>query len=86
MKHVIFTILDTKVNSYSPPFYARSIGEGIRTITSTLKNPEIQLSQYPDDFKLFHIGTFCDETAIIELYPTGSELVGLLSQFMPDQA
>nr|QJB19352.1 MAG: nonstructural protein [Microvirus sp.] len=82
MKHIIFTIYDSKVESYSPPFYARSVAEGIRTITSTLKNAESQLSQYPEDFSLYHIGTFCDESANIELLEHKSFL-GLLSNFAP---
>lgn len=63
MKHEIFTVYDIKTEAYLPPFYMPTKGAAIRAIMDTLDDPNHQFSKHPEDFTLFHIGTFDDVDA-----------------------
>lgn len=66
----MFCILDSKVGAYAQPFYARSTPEGMRAFEDifTSTDPRYEQSNYkkfPQDFHLYEIGEFDDETGVI---------------------
>lgn len=64
----MFTVYDSKVEAYLPPFYTRSIGEALRSWEEAVNDPNTAFAKHPADFTLFHIGTFEDSTAQMELF------------------
>lgn len=67
MLKLIYTILDTKAAAYLPPFYMRSNGEALRAFSDEISNGDSQIAKHPEDFILFQIGTFDEQTG--ELSP-----------------
>jgi len=77
----VFAIFDSKVQVFSPPQFARTTGEMVRTVCDTLASGESMLSRHPEDFALYDLGQYDDATAAFELKPPAS--LGLLVQYMP---
>jgi len=67
MKIEIFSIHDNKASAYLPPFNLPTTQMAVRTFTDTLNDPNHAFAKHPEDYTLFHIGTFDDSNAVIEL-------------------
>jgi len=61
----IFSILDTKTDAYSKPFFCLTTGEAIRTFTDAVNDPQSPFAKHPYDYILFEIGNYDDATAIV---------------------
>lgn len=72
-KSMLFSVYDSKAEMHSPPMADRSIQSAIRRFTSEVASPESQLHHYPEDFALYNIGTFDDETG--EVHVNGRHLI-----------
>lgn len=66
MQHVAFTVFDSKVGAYLPPFFMRSSAEAIRAFTDAANGGNSQITAHAEDYVLFRIGTFDDERGILE--------------------
>lgn len=66
MKFEIFTVYDSKAEAYSRPMFFESKGVSIRSFMDTLKNSEHPFAQHPEDFTLFHLGTWEDQRGQFE--------------------
>lgn len=64
----ILTIFDRKAASYGRPLFCRAIGEGMRIFRDEVNRPaeDNVLYRHPEDFDLFHVGLFDDETGRIK--------------------
>lgn len=65
-KLIICAIHDTKAEAYMNPFYMRSEGEAIRAFGDAIDKGDTPLSQHPEDYVLYKLGTFDQSTAAIE--------------------
>lgn len=67
MIKVFYAVYDRKAELYSAPFLEVKDGTAIRAIQDTVINsPEHPFAKHPQDFCLHRIGTFNDETGMIE--------------------
>lgn len=83
MIHQILVIFDSKVQAFATPFFVRSQAEGIRSLVANLSDPESLLHKFPEDYSLYSLGTFDDETGILEQkLPVN---LGLVSVFKPKE-
>lgn len=71
----IFAIFDTAAEVYSPPFFQKSIGLALRTFSDTAQDASTTIYQHPQDFTLFHVGQYDDQTAGIEALKTPKPLI-----------
>lgn len=62
----MYTIKDTKSTAYHKPFYEVSNGIAIRTFTDLANNKDTVIGKHPEDFILYHIGEYDDETGKIK--------------------
>lgn len=64
----IFSIYDTKSQTYGRPFFERNQQTALRSVRMVVNNPtsENQYNKYPQDFELHVIGTYDDETGVLE--------------------
>lgn len=76
----IFTIYDSKVDTYLQPFFMRTVGEVERSLGSLVSDPEHNFCKYAEDFTLFELGTFNEDTAEINLLNTPHS-ISLLVQY-----
>lgn len=60
MEKHLYSILDEKSQLYTPPFVAQNDAIAIRMVMDILRNPDNNLSRYPEDHKLMLVG-FWDE-------------------------
>ena len=50
--HNIFTIYDSKAESYSQPFIQTTVGLGLRFLEQLAKDQQTAVSRYPEDHTL----------------------------------
>lgn len=67
----MFSIRDTKVGTYNAPGYKLTAGEAERDFRTIVNDPKSgPLHDYPEDFDLFEIGEFDDQTGKIKTLDT----------------
>ena len=66
MQQKLFSIYDKKTNCYERPFIARHSAEVAREWPKVISNPETKYGKNPTDFSVFEIGSYDDETGIME--------------------
>lgn len=67
MKIEVFAVYDAKSKAFMQPFYAAAPGLAGRMFGEACQDPSTALFKYPEDFVLYHIGTFDDASG--ELVP-----------------
>lgn len=65
MKHVICSIYDKATEAYMRPFVCQAEGQAIRMFEDLARDPSHEIAKHPEDYALFVIGTFNDNTAEI---------------------
>jgi hypothetical protein len=67
MKHIICTVYDRASELYGRPMFVPSIGAAIRSFTDEVNrnNADNQLFNHPDDFDLYELGEYDDQTSRI---------------------
>ena len=80
MRLNIYTIFDTAAAVYKRPFVAQADGEVLRVFKDMALNKDHEIGAHPEDYSLWRIGTFDDNTALVvaetkECLATGTELV-----------
>lgn len=82
----IFTIYDAKTEAFLQPFFSQAKGSAIRAFTDSVndKTGESQFASHPEDYTLFHLGSFDDSTATFDLLKTPVSL-GLAIEFKKAQ-
>jgi len=63
--HNLYCIRDVKAELFNRPFAAQSDVLASRAFYSAAMSPESELSKFPDDYSLWLIGTFNDETGVL---------------------
>lgn len=62
MQLKIFSIRDSKGEVFNTPFYQKTHGEAERNFRQLLSDEKSLVSKYPDDFDLYYLGTYDDQT------------------------
>lgn len=67
MKLEIMAIYDKAIDAYMRPFMSQTLGQAIRQFTDEVNRKDgSPMHDHPEDYALFHIGTFHDHNAQIE--------------------
>jgi len=82
----MFSIYDSKIEAYLQPFFMPTKGAAIRAITDTLDDREHMFAKHPEDYTLFHLGTFEDGTAVFDIQSTPLALAGLHELVNPERS
>lgn len=62
----IFSSYDEKLQGYNLPFFMPKKAQAIRHFSDGINDPSTQISKHPGDYTLICLGTFDEETGIIE--------------------
>ena len=65
MKLQAFSIFDHASETFAGPFFVPSERVALRVFNDVANNPQSDVSKYPKDYELFHIGTFDTTTALL---------------------
>lgn len=57
---VALSVYDEVADFYSPPFFVKTVNEGLRVFNDACKDSRSGLSEHPEDVKLFKVGIFDD--------------------------
>ena len=67
-----FTVYDSKVDAYVRPFFLNTPAEAIRGFKDTVNDGQSPISNHPEDYTLFEIGTFDESSGMLEpIVPLG---------------
>lgn len=61
----LFAVRDTKVGVFQKPFLMRNAAEAIRGFESVVNDHNTEFYRYPDDFTLYQMAEFDEETGVI---------------------
>lgn len=68
MKLNIYSIRDSKVGAFHNPFFSHSDATAVRSLKAALQS-DGPMSVSPDDYALYKLGVFCDESGLIVSEP-----------------
>lgn len=76
MKLEMVAVYDTKAQAYGTPNFVVSLGIAIRSFADEVNRPDANnvLYRHPDDFVLYHLGSYDDTTATFDQLPHAKEL------------
>lgn len=63
----IYSVYDSKAMTYGQPFHAINDGVAIRMFGGAANDPETTLNKFPEDFVLYHLGRFDDQSGRYEI-------------------
>lgn len=69
MKLRCYTVYDSKVEAYLPPFFIKSDGQAQRDFTDAIALPDSPMGRHPEDYTLFFVGLYDDSSALLEPIP-----------------
>lgn len=56
----IYSIRDSKTQTFNTPFYQKTHGEAERNFSKAVTDSKTTISQYPEDFDLYYLGEYND--------------------------
>lgn len=65
MIYKIYSIFDSKAESYTLPFFQQTEPMAIRTFADWCNDPNHTFGKHPEDYTLFESGTYDDSTGTI---------------------
>jgi hypothetical protein len=70
MKQIICTVKDRAADAYGRPMFVPSAGVAIRSFSDEINrnNADNQLFNHPDDFDLYELGEFDDNSGLFALH------------------
>jgi len=79
-KLYVYSVHDTKVGAFAQPFFMRSRGEALRGWEDHVNDSSVMPNKHPQDFALFELASFDEDTGTFENLPAPLNL-GLALQF-----
>lgn len=65
MERIIVAVKDRAVNAFGTMFHVRTAEEAIRSLLQEANNKQSNINAHPEDYDLYNLGTFNDETGQI---------------------
>lgn len=62
MKTQLFAVYDSKTKTYMYPQHSLTKGEAVRNLDDAVNGGKGMVANHPEDFTLFHLGSFDDQT------------------------
>lgn len=70
-----YSLRDAKAEIFSPPFYKKTHGEAERDFTTLARDEKSTVYQYPDDYDLYYIGIYDDNTGSFKSLDTPQHII-----------
>jgi hypothetical protein len=65
MKSKLYSVYDVKVCFFFPPFAKTNDYDALRVFLHLKGQPGSDFNRFPQDYQLYHIGEFNDETGLV---------------------
>lgn len=69
MQRFLFSVLDSKSGVFSAPFTSINQSVAIRDFHRAVNDPQTDIYSYPEDYGLYEMAEFDDNTGIIKPHP-----------------
>lgn len=79
----LYSVRDSKAGIFHPPFPQKTHGEAERTFASTVRNKDTSLHAYPDDYDLYYLGEFDDNSGKMDLLDSPQHVVKAVQLMLP---
>jgi len=70
MKINVYAIKDAKAGIFHPPFFSQNHATATRSANHSARDAHSLSNSHPEDFAIYHIGTFDDESGKLSVMPT----------------
>lgn len=70
MEMVLCSIYDSKAEAFSNPMSFQSVAQAMRAFGDHINDPGSDMHRHPEDYVLFHVGTFDQRSSNIEVVPS----------------
>lgn len=71
----VYSIYDSKSETYSKPFHMHNDAIAIRSATDLLKSQNSEIANHPEDFTLFLLGEWDDNSAVFAIRETPKNIL-----------
>jgi len=61
----LYAIYDSKAEAYLMPFFMQNDGILHRTALDTLQDPSSLFAKHPEDYIMYHLGTYDDQSGLV---------------------
>lgn len=75
MKSSLYSVYDKKAEAFGRLFQLHNDSMAIRSFTSSIVSADGHMAEYPEDYSLYRVGVFNDETGTVE----GSEALRIIT-------
>lgn len=62
----VFSVLDAKIGSFMQPWFSATVDSARRAFFDACQDSASLLGRHPQDFTLYHLGSFDDETGLFD--------------------
>lgn len=66
MKLRVYSVRDIKADAFAPPFFLGRDEVAARSFSDAIHDPKHPMASHPEDYELYCLGDFDDETGRIE--------------------
>lgn len=74
MKCELFSVFDSAAKKFLEPFFAPTVEYAIRQFRLTANKANHQFNQFPEDYTLFHVGSFDQDEGLLRPLATPHSL------------
>lgn len=71
---LLFAVKDMKAQLFAQPFAQRTKAEAMRAWDAVANGANSQISDYPNDFRLYCLASFNVETGVLDVYPRPEDM------------
>ncbi len=64
----MFAVYDSKAEAYLPPWTAKTTAVALRRFEATAKDENSDFARFGADYTLFELGTWDEDTGLVQLY------------------
>lgn len=82
MKANLYTVYDSKVKAYLPPWIAPNHVTAFRNLELACRKPDAPFVQFPGDYHVFCLATWDEQTGTLAVHEV-PESLGNMFQFLP---
>lgn len=75
----VYSIRDAKAEVFNQPWFAKTHGEAERNFAQLTRDSKSMVSQFPEDYDLYYLGTYDDNTGMVESLDTPQHMVKAVS-------
>lgn len=79
MIYKTYAVFDSKIGTYARPFQMQTSGEALRSWMDIVNDEKTQFYKHPEDFTLFELGSYNDDTGKFENHPTPVSIATAIS-------